>query len=78
MSEIEEINGEFTEFCERQQPQVEQTPRPVEDSVKMSQEMNAAAAEDQRTQGRRWVEKTLARILEDCGMKLDTPSKMDS
>jgi pyrimidine deaminase RibD-like protein len=74
MAEVEEMNREFTEFCEQQQTEIEQNPNRAKVSTNMmSHEMTVTATDDQKSQGRRWVEKTLAKLLGERGMRLDTP-----
>lgn len=68
------MNREFTQFCEQQQDQNVQNSHLAGDGAKTLSEMNNdVATGDERDQGRRWVEKLLARLLAERGMRLDSP-----
>ena len=74
MAEVEEMNREFTQFCEQEQTSNTQnlsTPEVVRQIP--SNMKDETEAGDERDQGRRWVEKLLTRLLAERGLQLDSP-----
>jgi pyrimidine deaminase RibD-like protein len=73
MAEVEEMNREFTEFCEQQQIPGVQKSSPTDVSTNMPEELNFSTRSDLRKHGRHWVENTLKEIIENRGLTLDSP-----
>ena len=74
MAEVEEMNREFTQFCEQEQTSNTQnlsTPEVVRQIP--SNMKDETEAGEERDQGRRWVEKLLTRLLAERGLQLDSP-----
>ncbi len=74
MAEIEEMNREFTQFCEQQQMADAEKPKTPEVVGQIPSKMeDETEAGDERDQGRRWLEKLLTRLLAERGLRLDSP-----
>ena len=74
MAEVEEMNREFTQFCEQQQMPNAQNSRAPEVVNQMPSGMeDTTKAGDERDQGRMWVERSLTRLLAERGLRLDSP-----
>jgi len=63
MAEVEELNREFAEHCDRQESASNAASEP---SVTVERS-------DTRAEGMKWVEETVARLLKERGMTLDAP-----
>lgn len=66
MAEVEELNREFAEHCEREEGASMTSGEPTKPSTTVERS-------DTRAAGMQWVEQTVARLLEERGMSLDSP-----
>lgn len=74
MAEVEEMNREFTQFCERQQmPIVQNSVTPEVVNQMPSGMEDTMEAGDERDRGRLWVEGLLTRLLAERDLRLDSP-----
>jgi len=66
MAEVEELNREFAEHCEREESASIAASEPTKPRVTVERS-------DMRAAGMKWVEGTVARLLKERGMTLDGP-----
>jgi hypothetical protein len=72
MAEVEEMNREFTEHCERQ-TSTDDKMIPISSSVHIQRDTTVQSLDPQLSDGKRWVEETLVSLLTSRGLRLDSP-----